>query len=160
MKRIKYEHTANLIDRPTINFMMGLPGSGKSSEAKKMIGKDTFRINKDDIREMMQNGNMIWSYSIEAVAVSGSRAIGSRALEQGFNVIIDDTGFNEYHKEFWLKLAKKMNYNMCTVFIDSPLETCKIRCDARGGPVTAEVVQKMYDKYKDVISQLRNETTD
>ena len=155
VKTIKL-HTAVPNRRPIIYFMAGLQGSGKSGFAKSQLTDTTFRINKDDLRNMMQNGRDVWSHPIESVARAGSRAIGTQALEQGFNIIIDDLGFNKKDENFWLELAKEKNYNMAIKFIDTPLDVCKHRCNERGNKVTGKVVQKTYDDYKSRIRELRN----
>ncbi len=167
MIKTLYEHTSVPFDaRPTIWYIMGLPGSGKTAFVKSaLINDGTFRINKDDLREMISNKKQTsWNIPLEKAIQAASRALGETALEQGFSIIIDDTGFNEFHRTFWKNLAKSKNYNMVIKFVDTDTSTCKERCEYRhkenGAAVRATHVQLMYDKNEKTITELRERFDD
>lgn len=163
MIKIKVERKAEN-HRPTIHFMIGLQGSGKSAKAlelvKKDITKSTLRINKDDLRTMMRGIDYTWNRIYERIINSTSNAAGVSALELGYNVVIDDMGFNNTYRKYWMDYAKKYNLNLISYFADTDLETCEKRCTYRhkqnGNPITAEIVKGSAEKYKDIILSTRN----
>ena len=74
---------------PKVTICRGLPASGKSTWAKK---QDAVRINKDDLRDMLDNGK--WSGKREKLVLDTRDSIMVKALRQGRNVIIDDTNLH------------------------------------------------------------------
>ena len=77
---------------PKVTICRGLPASGKSTWAKK---QDAVRINKDDLRDMLDNGK--WSGKREKLVLDTRDSIMVKALRQGRNVIIDDTNLHPKH---------------------------------------------------------------
>ena len=75
-----------------VTICRGLPASGKSTWAKK---QDAVRINKDDLRDMLDGGK--WSRNREKLVLDTRDSILIKALRQGRNVIIDDTNFHPKH---------------------------------------------------------------
>ena len=70
----------------------GLPGSGKSTWAKEMVSKNPNsykRVNKDDLRAMLDNGKH--SEDAEKFILNVRDSIILLALENGKHVIVDDT---------------------------------------------------------------------
>lgn len=163
MINIKKVRTAKT-QRPTIHFMIGLPGSGKSSKAWEIVQSDveknTLRINKDDIRKMMKGEDHSWSYEYESAVNAAAKSAGIRALELGFDVVVDDMGFNMYHRKGWMEYADDQNLNLVSYFVDTDELVCKKRCDHRskenGNPVTGVTVADNATRYKDTIIQTRN----
>lgn len=77
---------------PKVIICRGLPASGKSTWAKK---QDAVRINKDDLRDMLDGGK--WSSKREKLVLDTRDSILIKALRQGRNVIIDDTNLHPKH---------------------------------------------------------------
>lgn len=77
---------------PKVTICRGLPASGKSTWAKK---QDAVRINKDDLRDMLDAGK--WSSKREKLVLDTRDSILIKALRQGRNVIIDDTNLHPKH---------------------------------------------------------------
>jgi predicted kinase len=86
--------------RQTLYITIGLPASGKSTWAKKLVHDNPGqykRVNKDDLRAMLDvshftNGN-------EQFVMDTQMFIISEALKQGKNVIVDDTNLSFKHQE-------------------------------------------------------------
>ena len=72
----------------------GLPASGKSTWAKEMVGsgENWKRINKDSLRAMIDNGK--FSKENEKLVENARDNLLRMFLNDGCNVIIDDTNFN------------------------------------------------------------------
>lgn len=88
----------------TIAVTRGLPGSGKSTWALEMMKKEPkrwLRVNKDGLRRMLIGET--WSADVEDVVHSLSEDALKTALNNGFDVIIDNThlqqkAINKIHK--------------------------------------------------------------
>lgn len=86
-------------------FLKGLPGSGKSTWAKEYqaINPNTVRVNKDDLRQMLHNG--VHSKGRESFVLEVRDYIVTKSLEQGHDVIVDDTNFNPVHEQTMRNIA-------------------------------------------------------
>lgn len=130
-----------------ILMLKGLPASGKSTYAKELVAKDHnwVRVNKDDLRAMMNNGE--FSGKLEKQVVKTEREIAENALKIGKSVVIDDTNFNPTHEEFFRQLAKSYKAEFDVEFFNTPLEICMIRDNERPNGVGETVIRRMYDQY-------------
>ena len=76
----------------TILVYKGLPGCGKSTEAKKLLKKEPGRwkrFNRDDLRNMIDDGD--YSKDNEEFVVNVQELLVRRALQDGYDVILDNT---------------------------------------------------------------------
>lgn len=95
----------------TIYFLKGLPASGKSTWAKQKIEEDaskgimTKRVNKDDLRAMIDNSKH--SKEREKFILELRDSIVYESLEHGHNVVVDDTNFSPKHLERIINLSSK-----------------------------------------------------
>lgn len=130
-----------------IIMTQGLPGSGKSFWAKQHCIDDPLfkRVNKDDIRA--KYGNQRWSSQLEKSYLKEERETGIEYLKAGFNLIVDDTNFNDIHKNFWQDVANENNYDFEIKFFDTDLKVCIERNVLRDEPVPEVAIRSMYNKY-------------
>lgn len=128
-------------------LLRGLPASGKSTYSKELVSKDHnwVRVNKDDLRAMMNNGE--FSGKLEKQVIRTEREIAENALKLGKNVVIDDTNFNPTHEEYFRQLAKTYKAEFEVKFFDTPLEECIKRDNERPDGVGEAVIRKMYNQY-------------
>ena len=128
-------------------LLRGLPASGKSTYAKELVSKDHnwVRVNKDDLRAMMNGG--VFSGKLEKQIVRIERKLAEDALKIGKSVVIDDTNFNPDHEEYFRRLAKMYMEEFEVKFFDTPLEVCIERDNKRPNGVGEAVIRKMYDQY-------------
>lgn len=134
--------------------MRGLPGSGKSTEARRLVAEhpDNYkRINRDDLRMMFDNGET--SASSEKFIRKMRDLLIVRTLEEGRNVIIDDTNLSETNEKRVRQLVAEYNKEhkeevMVEIRqIDTPVEEC-IRRDAQcEKPVGAKVIRRMDQQF-------------
>jgi predicted kinase len=127
----------------------GLPGSGKSTWAKKLVQDDPsfVRVNRDDIRELMHCGKP-WSKDQEKVTVKVRDAMIKAGFKAGKNVVCDDTNLDPRVQRELFKIAQAHRAGFDVKdFTDVPLETCIERDAAREQTVGIAVIRGMYDKF-------------
>jgi len=125
-------------------MLRGLPSSGKSTFALELVSKGFKRVNKDDLRSMIDNGK--WSKSRESLIKEIERTIAIDFLTMGENVVVDNTNFG--YEKYWEDIANNYKIDFEVKFFDTPFLEC-IERDAKRGEksVGAKVIQRMYDQY-------------
>jgi predicted kinase len=130
----------------------GLPGSGKSTWARKEVSKDyngTVRVNRDDIRTMLHDG--IWKgQETESVVVMMRDAMLRAAMKAKKPLVIsDDTNFDQKVVKHLAKIAEFFGYEVEVRDFDVPLKTCIERDAQREGiaQVGEDVIRGMHKKY-------------
>lgn len=133
-------------------ILKGLPASGKSTYAKKLVDKgDWKRVNKDDLRAMMDNSQ--WSKRNEKFVIKTRNDIILLALEAGFNVVVDDTNLHPKHESDIHELVRnwnKVNTEQATVstkFFDVPVDVCIERDLKRPASVGERVIRRFYNDF-------------
>jgi predicted kinase len=134
----------------TVWMFKGLPASGKTTEAKKML--ETFgsgnarRVNKDDLRSMLDDGR--WSRGNEAFVLEIRDHIISRTLEHGKHVLVDDTNLAPKHSERLRQLALLGGASFEVIdFTHVSVEDCIKRDLKRPVSVGERVIRDMYDQF-------------
>lgn len=129
--------------------LQGLPASGKSTWAREFVSKNQnwARINKDDLRAMMHSSQ--WSKkNEEQVLVVRDQSVRGLLLA-GFNVIVDDTNFEQKHilriQEICSTLSAKVEVEV--KFFDVSLEECLKRNKTRANSVPEDVIYSMHARY-------------
>lgn len=132
-----------------LTMTKGLPASGKTTWAKEEVLKSkgkTKRINKDDLRAMLDAGE--WSNKNEDHILKVRDKLIIHYMSNGYNVIVDDTNLAEKHEKALQELAQGFNA-MFEVkdFTDVPLRTCLDRDSARPNSVGAKVIKGMHRQF-------------
>jgi predicted kinase len=134
----------------------GLPASGKSTWAKELVknsnGKAK-RVNKDDLREMIDSG--VWSKTNEQLILNARDNLICTFIEGGAEtVIVDDTNFEEKHFDNIKGLTDAFNNlgrHSISVeykdFLDVSLDVCLERDSVRVKPVGEKVIKDMHQRY-------------
>lgn len=126
----------------------GLPGSGKSTWAKKQLDKYPHqykRINKDDLRAMLDNSKH--SRDAEKFIVQVRDQLILMALAAGKHVIVDDTNLDPIHEITIGELVKGQAEVLIQDFTDIGLETCIKRDLKRTASVGEKVIRQMWSQY-------------
>jgi len=129
-------------------MLRGLPASGKSTWAKEQVEKSegkTKRVNKDDLRAMIDSGK--WSKKREKNILHVRDAMISIWLFEDYDVICDDTNLAQKHKQRLEELAYHRNAEFEIKDFDVPLFECIKRDSLREKSVGSEVITKMYYQF-------------
>ena len=134
----------NLINLPKVLILKGLPASGKSTFAKRLLETESNwkRVNKDDLRLMIDPN---WSQDKEDFIIKIRDQFILTALGEGFNVVVDDTNFGK-HEGHIRNLVRGMA-DVEVTFFDVALEECVKRDSERSNSVGTKVIQDFYNKY-------------
>lgn len=128
-------------------MLRGLPSSGKSTKAKELLDDDNYkRINRDSLREMIDNGK--WSKNNEKLIVVTEKALATLYINDGFNVIIDDCNLAPSTQDIWKDLAFDLGVTFETIdFTHVPLQECIKRDQKRPNYVGEKVIKRMYNDF-------------
>lgn len=128
---------------------MGLPASGKSTWSKEQALNSEGRIkriNKDDMRDMIDGGKH--SKSNEKNILTVRDMLVSHHLHNGHDVIVDDTNLDPKHEVALRALADDFNAEFAIQsFLDVPLLDCIKRDLARPRSVGERVIMSMFNRY-------------
>lgn len=131
--------------QPKLLALKGLPASGKTTYARKLVEKGWVRVNKDDLRAMLHNSK--WSKTNEAFVIGLRDEIIIRALVTGQNVVVDDTNLDPKHVNQFESIAAEFMADFDIKFFDVPVRECIRRNEQRENPVPEKVIYQMYDRY-------------
>lgn len=131
-----------------VHIYKGLPASGKTTAALDVVrnsdGK-TKRINKDDLRAMIDGGRFSKGREEEVLRVRDSLLL--QFLKGGYNVIIDDTNLHPKHEaliretvEMW---CPDVEVWVDDTFLKTPMKVCIERDSKRANPVGRDVIRRM-----------------
>jgi predicted kinase len=131
---------------PTLVATRGLPASGKSTWARELLGREPGRwkrVNKDDLRDMLDGGK--WSKKNEKLVVEVRDTLVSAFLARGLNVVVDDTNLEGTHLRDLENLAAAAQADFRVEdFTHVPVETCVERDLLRARSVGKDVIVGMY----------------
>lgn len=128
-------------------FVRGIQGSGKSTWAKQWVEEDPkkrVRISWDDLRNMY---GKYWVPTRESLVSKGSYEIFKEALNEGYDVVIDNMNLSEKSTSQFKEIAKKFNCQIEFVDFNTPLEVCIERDSKRENPIGEAVIRSTYNKY-------------
>lgn len=141
--------------------IQGIPGSGKTTLARKMVKEDisekTVRVNRDDIRDMLGD---YWVPSREKFVTNIEEYCIRTGLAKGYTVIVDATNLNPSVIRRFKALAKSLEVPIEFMPLQISVRDATIRVIKRklkGGKwIPYKVIKGMHDKYnhtlKDEIS--------
>lgn len=133
----------------TLIMMKGLPGSGKSFAAKKIVDDsrgEHKRVNRDDLRAMIDNGR--WSRKNEEFVRKIRDLIIIEALNSCHDVIVDDTNLEPSLEVHFRQIAKEHDANFQIIDLTSiDKDLCIKRDLTRPNSVGSKVINRMYNQY-------------
>lgn len=134
----------------TLYMFKGLPASGKTTQSGALItdlgAGNVKRVNKDDLREMLDRGK--WSQSNERFVLAARDALVTLGLRESKHVIVDDTNLVPRHQARLQQLAEANEAAFEVVDLtDVPVGECIERDRARTRSVGENVIRDMWLKY-------------
>lgn len=129
----------------TLLMLKGLPASGKTTRAFELVKKGWKRINKDDLRDMVDGGK--WSRDNEKVILILRDLMVQSLLARGHNVVVDDTNLAKKHESVLKQLAHSNQAQFQVEDMDVDPVTCIRRDLKRDRSVGSSVIWRMYNQY-------------
>lgn len=127
----------------TVNMLIGIPGSGKSTFAKTLSG---VYVSPDEIRKELYGDISIQGNASKVFSLVEERI--KDALKNGNDVVYDATNTTPYRKNTIAEFRAFGAENVNGYFVNTPFEICcernRKRAD-RAEPVPDSVMEKMHD---------------
>jgi len=136
-------------------MLIGLPGSGKSTWAKRFIElrPDYKLIATDDVRYQLYGDEAIqgdWLQVWQAILVQLKEAREAIALGTLTSVIYDATNARRRHRREFIQAVERLGYSpIHALWVDPPLAVCLRRNQSRARKVPTEVIKKMHRQLTD-----------
>lgn len=135
----------------TIYITVGLPGSGKTTYAKKFIeNKEVKYLSSDELRAIFGKGED--DQSVTPLVFSHIKKKVDEYLKNGKNVLVDATSVNRKERSDYIKTAKKYNTKVVALVFEMDrnglIARNKKRGDEGGRSVPDWVIDKMLNKYE------------
>lgn len=131
--------------QPIFTMLVGIPGAGKSTWAKKNISANTYYFSSDEIRKELYGDENFQGDPAEVFSLMQRRTVES--LKSGFNVIYDATNVSRKNRRGILHSLPK-NIKKCCVIIWAPIEICIERDKVRARTVGEAIINKMLHRFE------------
>ena len=136
-------------------FLVGVPGSGKSTFAMDLCLQGWRRINRDEIRQTIfgftaEQHSLYWVKPNEKLVTAVENNMLSALIGQGKNVVIDNTNLDPKYIYKFANLILNINsdYEFEIKMMDTDKATCIQRDEDRVKKVGKEVIDRMWSKFK------------
>lgn len=151
----------------------GIQGSGKTTWAKQWVLEDPehrVRFNNDDIRNML---GKYWVPSREDLVFSLKKEFLLSSMFFGYDIVIDNMNLNSNEVKFYESVINRHNnpkgitpdcfrfkYELETKDFFIPLQDCIERDSKRPNPIGKEVIRKTYEKYKNILEDGKDNSSE
>ena len=135
------------MNRPKLILLVGIPGSGKTTYAKKYIEKEsnTLHLSSDTIRKELYGDESIQGNPAEVFSLMQKRAV--EALNEGHDVLYDATNVTRKDRASIIGICPKFAKIEAHI-IWAPIETCIERDSKRERTVGKAVIDKMLKRFQ------------
>lgn len=137
-------------------FMLGLPGSGKTTWLTSSVNLNRFKlVSADDIRLNHPDYNPKNPDTIHEICVKMAEDKVYELASSESDIIMDGGGINNHYTLRIITKLKDMGYKTKVVFIDTPVEICclrnqdRIKAGERFVPMS-EIIKKSYKLRKSI----------
>jgi predicted kinase len=123
--------------------MVGVPGSGKTTLAKKLVEKGYHYMNADSIRLELYGSEGEQGDKEQVFEIFFQRL--EVALQDGLDIVIDNTNINLRQRKPILERAQRFSYTDVQLWLlDVPLNVCLQRNATRERIVPDDIVANMF----------------
>lgn len=134
---------------PTLYITVGLPASGKSTTARKMVADSNGalkEVTKDDLRLLPEAPTSRKTQERWVVAERDRRVV--EALTNGYSIVVHDTNLNPVHEKRLREVARthRADFEVLDFRHVDPVE-CVRRDALRHSPVGAKVIWEMWQQW-------------
>ncbi len=136
------------MNRPSLILLVGIPGSGKSTYAKKYIPdypKQAVHLSSDSIRAELYGNESIQGNPADVFSLMQKRAV--EALNNGYDVLYDATNITRKDRAGIIGMCPKFAKIECHI-IWAPIEVCIERDSKRERTVGKEVIDRMLKRFQ------------
>lgn len=146
---------------PKVSITVGLPGSGKTTQALLIQAKDplnTMLVSRDDLRMTLFHDEGILDNSLEQHITRVQKDIVKSGIKAGKHVIIHDLNLREKYRKQWAEIASSLGAEFeiidCTqVSVDDCIANDGLRGLVGGRTVGSTVILEMARKFKDTLKK-------
>ena len=134
------------MDRPTLILLVGLPGAGKTTYAKKYVADNdnTMHLSSDLIRQELWGDEAIQGDNNKVFSLMHDMTI--TALNHGKSVVYDATNITRKDRAFIISKCPKFAKIEAHI-VWAPIETCIERDAARERTVGKDVIDRMLKRF-------------
>jgi predicted kinase len=129
----------------TLRIMIGLPRSGKSTWIKQNKINEVV-VSADELRYLVYN-QRFWSNG-ESLMWSINKIILKMLMQQGVDIIVDETNTTIDRRKSIIKQAKEYDYIIDCICISTPKEICIERAISLNDNVIIPIIEKMSEQYQ------------
>jgi len=158
------------MSRPTLYMMIGLPSSGKSTHAQRLIRdhKDSVIFSSDELRQELFGDINDQNHNAEVFAELHKRIKSALSSGKYDYVVYDATNINSRRRAEFLRDIKSIDCYKVAVVMATPYEVCLRQNWCRERRVPDEVIRRMYmswqtpayfEGWDDIRIELWNEMT-
>lgn len=135
------------MNKPKMIMMVGIPGSGKSQEAKIIAKEHNATIHaSDELREELFGDRK--HQSDNGLLFNELHKRIKQDLNTGKNVIYDATNVNSKRRMSFLKSLKAIQCEKIAIIMATPFVVCLENNENRCGTVPNEVIEHMYKNFQ------------
>jgi len=124
-------------------LLVGIPGSGKTTLATRLIERGFHCLNADSIREELYGNAAEQGDPQEVFGIFFERL--DKAMGENLDIVVDNTNLNPKQRKPILEHAATAGYTDIQLWLlDVPLEVCQKRNAVRSRNVPEDIVANMY----------------
>lgn len=129
---------------PKLVIMCGLPRSGKSTWVSENKGSSVV-LSADNLRYLVY-GQRFWTEG-ESLMWATHSIIFRMLLQQGNDIIIDETNTTPKRREPLIKMAKEFGYTVDCVWVKTSKEECLNRAIYLNDEIIPPVIERMSKEF-------------